>query len=1657
MTTEWEDFTPQKTDSEWEDFKPSEAPPIDNAAETDLIARKYRKTPMEDAESNRLGISAREGFRGTFAGLFGTAGASGFAERQLLKDIQDNPQMYKGMKSQDIDDLENLAESKRLKWSAQRRKELEEFYALPNWYDDPAFGSRMWKLMQSGLGQVAGGLPSPENFIPVGRGSTALRTFGRGAMVNAPLGGYSNLIDQQLLAEAGLQKDIDWDSVATGFGVGGAVGGAFNAAGHHGHIFPTGEPSAAEQALAQQVKNLKEKSQTTVPTVEEKPAEPPVVGTLPTDGEPVWEKFQPARDTMKDLPTDELPGPPLDYPTDIPKPDQFTLANEQALHNVPDDTVPINRVSNNVEANPEGFPKIEKGFGPDLTWEDVPLRGNKHGILPGALAEEANVDGMQGTHQMDFEGITKAMKAMETFTKTGRIEDHPGWKEDIGKASTGSQALDAVIKWADHPELKEAATFLKQFNEDTVFNVATMGSHAALKDVLGLFNVSNKSGRKSMWATLDKGVSPETIVHEARHAATSDAHNIALDEQLRQLPHLQKYVNYSDEVEAIRKRFAESMESGDFFDKYEPNPKNTDHLSEKEMWHDIEYAKTNREEFDSQAASIPHIRDIMRAIDAKDLNLWDRFMNNVYKFFGAEKNLKFRDLLDRFMYNEAKLPDLQIGDRAVRKWIANRALGMMKRLPDMKDTAEAIGIPEKLTDEWAKKVAAANGRFKTPEELELYLQNHEIKDLHWGAGNLVTQGALAKFAVDNPVVSFVYHYLFDAWRSKEARLAGYDRLTEPSLKWARANSTEAVNFLRDWEAHNAKPELRPQIEEAAAGGTPGLFDLFVTKLGHAPGTFEQMHNLMQTLGHVHEADNGLLLQFGRQLDHVGGYFPLSRNQGPFHLTVTDDKGNFRFAKGYKSLAEAKQAQEALRAAAEPGYTVSEVIHSDPTRILNSAMQEAVMNGSPEWLFKAAMDQFKRRQEYVRNFELGREASLEIGGYIGEVAPTSKKDFGDMLERYLEAFSKRIAESGSLEEAAAAMKVSNSLLLDQTVLHLKYPNTYAWLHNIIARQMGLDVSGFKPLDRLIQHNVMKVGKALTELDSLFGLRYKAGKEDNILSNAAAKEAARWWTAFVSMVKIGLSTPILATNAVQPATLPGEGLRVALHHNVNPSVALYASAKMAMYMATLGKHPAFEHIREKMLQAKNEGVIDPRGREDFSLAQNVDRNVHSVTDAYDRLGTTVYKGFSYLRDKIEKMTNYMGILYFHFFAEKAWPDMDPHLRDRMVYGFTRDYAGDYSRFGAPLIYDHAGTVGQLGSNFAKWKHTRVGRYQVDIGTLARMKRYGPKAALPFVASLIMAGTLGGALGEFGGTDYEAVRRWMGKFGVQMKPLSLYLSESRVYKAMPGWGKTWLERGALTALSDLTAQHFGEKSGPDFSPSLRESSLLEAQTVSLSYAADVIGDAGTGLKQLMSTRMVTDYFDKMPEGSMFKEMFAASTSGVGSDEAKMGGKFLPNAMQELYRSQFVKHMKEDGKDVYIVPQATKDEGMFKRDKFQQMLALAGGIKTTEENRAMEGISADKYITKTEAAQLTRLKEGVMNNLDDPWRVDRNAKEILGKYGKTALEGLVKEIEQQQEIKGNLDYFDLKKLSIMKKKDAVDAQRTLNQLNRALGVARPQTSSGH
>ena len=1484
---DWDEVPIQETSSEWDEVPiKGPEPAQDYKAMTDEENKKLLKRYRQTAEENRFNIHLKAGFRGTSLGSIKAGIDSGRGEREFLKDIKNNPQLYKGLDPAEIKKIEDLSAAKLDKFKKERSAELAEYYNLPDWYDHPEIAGRLSNFISSGTGELIGGLADPLNFIPVGKGKNVVSTFLKGIAANAGPGGLTNLMAQQVELEAGLRDKIDWGDVAAGAGTASLVGGGVNVGFNHGTLVPKGVSNSAKKFADKLKADAKAEKSTTFKQA--------------PDTE--YPKIDGASDGWNEVPvTKETPYPKME-PTE--------LSSELEQH--------------------------------QKDWMRQVDEAQKLEPLP---------------YELDS-GKGPAAKEKTKAGKLPKIDDLPKTPDSYPELDIGDNR--ASRRFNDFNDQRALDDTVQQYVEDSNASQPL----TPIRDDTGVAKEDKGPAFKKNLPPLKKEfIVPEQEVAQGASEYPKIENGFGPDLQER----------YHEDAPYMPGRLAEQANVDGMQGSHEMGFKDI-HAD----WDPAEYASQNHNP--PTPPTGPKGRGKKQGGYVDPSVIWD----GVKALWGG-------------------------GEKAAKYFMA--------------------------------KAKATGAMFNTPEELKYYLDGHknDIKDIS-GSGRFMMQNQKAMMSVDNPVVPSVFNWLMQTHRNSESRMFGYDQLVQEPKKWAKANVEQASKFFREWAQLNAVPELR-QLAATFENNYPAMVEYFASK-GVNPQTVSRLKPYMDVFADVYAKEAGFLKSMGRELEHQPLYFPLRRN-GPYHYVVQDASGRVIFAGGHESLRDAKQAIKLIKDSAPEGYTVSDVVQTDPTKVLPAAYADALNGEAPGWLQKIAYEQFGKKMSYTRNFEKHRATDREVGGYIGDVDPTSKSAQKQLVNDVLKAISGRMRESQFLENATSAFEISKHLLGENSILD-DLPRTQKWVQDILSRHVGIDLSEVKPLDAFIQRRTAELGRVLTHLDGLVS-RYHVDKNDNVFGPAAAKEAARQFTYLASMWKIAISPKVIAGNLLANGTITLDGVRSAAHLGVSPGHAAVAQARQLAYFSALDKEASFPEVKAFIEEMRSQGVLDPKGREDFSIIEPSDKFANA---------SLVNKVTQYPRDLVERGTNYNALTYYKFFVDSAFPNKTKQEKTDMIVSLARSFTGDYSSTANLMAFEKLGTLGHTQSNFAKWKYNRMGRYVADFEMLGRLPELGLQAAMPIIMTSLMGIMQAGVASTLFFVDYEALRQFGQKTGWwNWKPMAAILSEKT-----PFIKNTWMERGMFTAMSDQIAQHFGQPSGPDVSSSMRESSPFEVGTVTFSTLADIFTMMGLAGKKGLSNNNLHEYMDKHVPTGFAKDMWnAVKQNGLTKENMNDMVAAAPTPLQESLRRYLATPIQDrkTGENSYITQERRKAEGKYARNEFQENLATFGGVTTTAENMYNDAVNYEKYQEKEKTNNAKKLHAELTTaaELGDSPKWTRLEEEFITKHGKEAFDKAKKDIYDDITWREGSDYF-AKKIMQLKAKGKFEQAIGMQMLERSMKLRHPSDS---
>jgi hypothetical protein len=495
-----------------------------------------------------------------------------------------------------------------------------------------------------------------------------------------------------------------------------------------------------------------------------------------------------------------------------------------------------------------------------------------------------------------------------------------------------------------------------------------------------------------------------------------------------------------------------------------------------------------------------------------------------------------------------------------------------------------FGVSDKAAEAFERKLAAQFGPLRNPDEMKMWtiglsqedIDSGKFKDLPGignkgkdgstakSAGVFMMQNQLAMAADKNPLASSLWNFLRRGTEESQVRMDKYDSMASEGERWWADNIKDGVDYWREWERLQVFPELRPVRDQIEAGGDQAVKDWMV-KQGISPEAVDKLLPFAKIMADVEKVDGAKLNSYGRTLNHEPFYLPLARS-GPYHIMLSDAAGKIQYARGYETLSEAKRELKILKENMPSDWTAGDVFRTDPSRSINSIMTQAMVQGGPQWLKDATAKMYTSRIEWERNFELSRASDRKIGGYLGEVAPKTDAEYRDLAAAYMKAFAHRIRESHHLENASNAVEVINKVLSggEENPVKVHLPNTYAWMHAILSRHIGLDISGNTMADTIQQGTAEQVGRLITKIDSVYH-GYELGKNDNVYGPRAA--AAFWQGAsfIASSAKILASPVTTLANLLQNAFIGLEGVRHAALNGNSPLHAMEAQVKALAYYA------------------------------------------------------------------------------------------------------------------------------------------------------------------------------------------------------------------------------------------------------------------------------------------------------------------------------------------------------------------------------------------------------------------------------------------------------------------------------------------------------------
>lgn len=819
----------------------------------------------------------------------------------------------------------------------------------------------------------------------------------------------------------------------------------------------------------------------------------------------------------------------------------------------------------------------------------------------------------------------------------------------------------------------------------------------------------------------------------------------------------------------------------------------------------------------------------------------------------------------------------------------------------------------------------------------------------------------------HPVITFAYDKMREFHAEANVRFNHYKAMLggiEGLIKHDRSSALQMFKVLADIQ----DPELKKGRQQAE---DMNMRAEFLIEHGLPENLVPHAIIVLDVMKHIGMLDQQHALKYMGHNWHMDPmYFP-REHTGAYTVSVTDMSGKPIYMRGFDSAVAANQYAAKFRDQAKnTGYTVE--LSRNEVGSLGDVytMLNLSADNLPPFL-KGINDKLLKEIEVSRRkFEMERSPD-KVAGYTGETiynAPGGHIFHGWKYmsdTKLLTLLQRRMEQSYQLETKGRALKELKEPLLDDPSAMHDMPRAAHYLHQTIARELGLSISKFHVAGKAIDKVANSVGKSIDKLaGAMHG--YKGG-EVSIFKPDELARLGQIYTWTMSMFKLGLSPATLVANTSTLMAVPADGFRTAFREGVNPMVANLATLKSLIY--------AFDpEAQAFMKQAKLEGMVEPRISDPLTLTYS-----HSRAAA-DRVVNAP-------RDIIEKATNFTTLQYYYNFYKLARPDLDPKSQEfkTKVYEATRSWTGDYTQQAQLLYIDQAGGVGTLFSNFAKWKFNQVGRLMNDLKDLKDGK---PGAfASTFMTTIIMAGLAGAPVIA----EYEAIRQfgvWTGAY--DLKPLNAMLYDGKDW-IKKNLGNTAGELADMAIKSPITTgvneafKAMGLTSGPDIAGNLRFSSVLEANTLPLKFPVDVWKTLSGGTKQML--------------------YYAGIGNGATDQQLKESVKGLPtviaNPLEEFIENKITQG--DPFKPNYVDQFSSQDKGSYRQAPEEKAMQF-GGFTSAKQREEMTRVYGKEWKDRYEKKQLTKNIELFVARANDPAALKEIAKDI---YDVRGVEGVNEAIE--------------------------------------------------
>lgn len=1175
-------------------------------------------------------------------------------------------------------------------WAEQRRRDEEEYANSPSWYDEPTFGGKVKGFGEALLGQVEGGILSPESWIGAGRGASLLSSILKNAGVNAGVNAAVDVSYQGQNMALGAQDEYDPMSTLVATGVGTAIGGTGGAVAH-------GLDARAKAKDANAAAKIKE-------AIEAERAANTSTTTLkgiPTDGNQGELDFPGAQTTVEEIAARRVSPEQPDLfagqgPQQVPgmqgPPDTTTLRgvpqqDGQGQLDLPEEATTVEQIAAQRTAQSNQGDLFAGGPPP----QELPTGPERQIIEQQAAAVEA-----EQITKMDrkLQGLLTRIPEEPTAPDATRFDPNStfGWGDSLGSTVDkigrdgevkslvrDNKVMSVLTHLADHPKFTKVQKDVARLLLRTQMKDVGIGITSD-KSLLGEASANYDPVSNTILMSPETAANPQIVLHEILHAASvHQIHNKTPEG-----------VALNKLFEAARRKafqFAEDVDGGDRLNMY--GFRNvyeflSESMSNPDFQKVLQETKLSRKEYRELTGRPPR---------GKIGTWWDGLLDVLSKAFGMSK-----DMLDI---------TLQTGSDLVGK--SN---------PEMRNfyTQAFQHTPAppamNMVDPYAGAKRGPGTTVKNLAGDTLYdtrTAEQVVKDTDWSTlqdisklGTNTLQGYnIASLARKNPLVRWYNSLVLRADREVriQAEQAKYGDEWVGGKRWESHKKTNkgALTFLEN----NVNTESGKRVHEALTKfDRDGVEPTEALLQDLNPAERQTVLNIRKQFNDFAKKWNDLAEKAGfTKINVRPGFIPHMR-LGDTMVYVKNAKGETVRAYGARNMREAKQIEADMKASF-PEYQVfskPRVSRYDMNDV--TAFREALSlleKGGKEYkILDSAYKQILSHRGFAKTTLFRRGAE----GYLGENSP---KDLAKAFEMY---FDRGYRFLGNQQKS---MGLSNLMDAAKAAEKEIPPNTLEYLQNYRDNSVGA-IHGLEQLDQLVEYVGRTGGKYIP------GVSADSGRQ--LLSGVNGMASVYW-----------LTTPrFMLAQMMQPLMNIPKMTQLKGQMGLDKSVT---AAFFKGYFDTM-KFSKDPYVSEAMTYAKKQGFIDSK----IIDLMNMKLAANKVQGWFSGVGKVAKGSLGKLEQEAVRTPTFM--MYDNLLKDTI---KDKQTRWNMAGELTDAYMVNYTRSERPLMYAKGGLVGEAAAPLKQFTHAYYGQAFEYLQGLKRDKDF--KTMTAFLGVQLMNSGLKGLL--------------------------------------------------------------------------------------------------------------------------------------------------------------------------------------------------------------------------------------------------------------------------------------------------------------------------